>query len=427
MGISRSTFKVPKLVHFIWAGGDKIMPEDALANVVSWAQQNPDFTMKIWVDRATDPYCDAKYKNLFDQLFGGKPANIQLVDITGGGVCTPEIRYELNNLCPNYGASSDMLRYEIEKKEGGLHIDCKDVFPNPKFPLNTVRFADGTKFAGQKVFDTELPEPVLMLHVTPHSFVGHGKEAPGTEAMLCTPDHPKMKLLAETARESYHKPAWGYKIIKFIYDHFSSAESRITKLKNDNVNKGGAKEFGRHTNLLRIKKSEQEMVRESTLYQEEIEKRRAMNTLDLTGPGMAVRVLQLDASDKASEFLMPHNKERTVDWVTLPKEHAGSWTKLRFIPHKYDEAIESAVASIQFEADNMKIFNLNGHVEAVLGSLLAAGEVPKHQKVLDDFRVKIKKDLTMLLENDLRFRILPQGELGLRPQEKASGSIKIRS
>lgn len=405
--------KIPKEIHFIWAGGEKIMPDDAIKNVLAWSQINPEFNIKIWVDVQTDPSCFAKYQHVLDQHLGSATQNISIADITEQGVSTPEIRYELDHLCPNYGASSDMLRYEILFKFGGMYADCKDVYPNPNQPLHAIQFPEHDPDEGLNVFDTDLSEPRILLHITPHSYLGHGKEAHGTEAIICTPGHPIMKGLSVSARNAYHHPSWSYKMLKFQFDHFATAEMRQHAYKNDITNIT-------YTNLLQKKLNKTNTVKETIIFQEEVEKRRAMNTLDLTGPGMAARNLHLSQLQSPEYVTMPHAQDRSIDWVMLPKEHAGSWGKLRIVPASVDIAIQKALKSIEFEAKEMKLLNISAQVEFIICAAINAQQVVKDKANIANLRKEISGILIKFLKTDDRFKLLPNGDLILSQSSNRS-------
>src|SRR5262249_37384263 len=154
-----------------------------------------DFAVRIWIDERTDP---------------GVRYDVLVRDIAE--VETPEVRYELDGLWPNHGASSDILRYEILHREGGAYLDCLDVFPGP--PLAAATFPDGAPDAGRPVFGAELAGPRLLFHVTRHA-VGRDALAPGTEAMFATPGCPTLRRLADEARAAYDGPRWSHKQVTF--------------------------------------------------------------------------------------------------------------------------------------------------------------------------------------------------------------------
>lgn len=388
--------QIPKLIHFIWAGGEKIMPHSALLNVANWARENPDFTVIIWVDSVTDPTVHEKYNKKFTDLFSDQPlTNIQIRDIHEYGFDLPEVRYELDSLWPNYGASSDLLRYAILHELGGAYFDCGDVYPNPLNPLGNIQFTD--EDSHKAVFNEELSEPKLLIHVTPHSAIRGAKEAPGTEAIICTPGHPKMQALLNTAQQSYDGMRWNHKLLQYEYVPRLGPAPTSTLPDSPRPKEHALPQKTHHSALFNKKKGPA-LKGSMKTDQHEVEKRRAMDTLDLTGPGMAIQCLSESSRTVPQEYLMPHDAEHRVDWVTLPKKHALSWVPMRIVRHDYEQAIQSALGSIRFEADRMKLLNLNKHVEEVAISVL--GDSLEGRKKLKD---TIRRDLIFRLSADERF------------------------
>lgn len=294
----------PKLLHFIWAGGTRAMPAEGLANVARWAEANPDFAVRVWIDEQSDPDARGKY-----------PAGLTLCDI--GDLAGPpvEVRYELDGLWPNFGASSDLLRYAILHRLGGVYIDCLDVFPGP-LPLGQV-----------------ITEGPLLFHVTRHA-VGIAPEGPGTEAIACAPGHPVMAELLAAARASYDGREW---ISKLLCWSAPDPDDRV---------------WGR-PQVVDVR----ELVRQ-----------RARDTLHLTGPGLVQRTL-------APVPVMPARA------VTLPPAHALSWAPLAVVPLPYPRALAAAARSMRFEAERMRLWNLDAHVEQVM---LSSG---------NDDRARVSADL----------------------------------
>ncbi len=457
--------EIPKIMHFIWAGGVKIMPDEALRNVIDWAKANPDFIINIWVDHITDPEVNNKYvekiSELSELMDNSAVTNIKIMDINEEKVCTPEVRYELNHLAPNYGASSDMLRYNILSKKGGAYFDCGDVFPNPRMRLGDIIFSEdeATTDAGKEVFTQNLSEPRLLVHITPHIMHDPSRqkketEAPGTEAIICTPNHPLMLSLAEKASQAYYKKEWNYKLLQYEYnydeDTSKSTPSRQSGLmhsskkffnslsKTTEVKKTPRQPFPdvprsndksklfpslkshsrimalQHPNKTRartaIKTDHEEKVNISD--QTEIAKRRALDTLALTGPGMAINHMRetLGVKKLPQEYLMPHSENKSTDWVSLPPDHALAWAKFRIIPCNFEQAIASAVESINFEIDNMNILNINAHIEQVacaVESYRLSGQFPGvDYENISSLKLQVKDALLKKFTDNDRFQII---------------------
>ena len=82
---------IPKIIHFIWLGAP--MPEWYAKNIEDWKNKNPDFEVKIWGNEEVEEFL-------------------------------PEMKTKTLYLAsPSWGNKSDILRYEILKKYGGLYVD----------------------------------------------------------------------------------------------------------------------------------------------------------------------------------------------------------------------------------------------------------------------------------------------------------------
>jgi len=82
---------IPKIIHFIWVGSN--LPEPYAQNIEDWKSKNPDFEITVWDDAKVNDF---------------KPTmkNAELFDAA-----------------PRFGGKSDILRYEILKRYGGLYVD----------------------------------------------------------------------------------------------------------------------------------------------------------------------------------------------------------------------------------------------------------------------------------------------------------------
>lgn len=81
--------KIPKKIHQIWLGGD--IPPEYLKLGETWKEKHPDWEYKLWTDEDVKTYSMINRKQ-FD-------------------------------LARNPGMKSDIFRYEILYKEGGLYVD----------------------------------------------------------------------------------------------------------------------------------------------------------------------------------------------------------------------------------------------------------------------------------------------------------------
>ena len=87
---SNETIKIPKIIHQIWIGPRKF-PKKYLDWAKSWQELNPKWEYKLWTE------CDIKKLTLTNR--------------------------DLYNRSTNYGFKSDLARYEILSKYGGIYID----------------------------------------------------------------------------------------------------------------------------------------------------------------------------------------------------------------------------------------------------------------------------------------------------------------
>ena len=81
--------KIPKIIHQIWLGSE--LPEDAKILRDEMMKINKNYEYKLWTD----------------------------ADIADFGLKNNELYHNINN----YGAKSDILRYEILERFGGIYID----------------------------------------------------------------------------------------------------------------------------------------------------------------------------------------------------------------------------------------------------------------------------------------------------------------
>ena len=82
--------RIPKIIHQIWLGGG--IPNDLYKCLDSVKEQNPGYEYKLWTEDNIKDF-DFKNKDLF-------------------------------NSCKNLGQKSDILRYAILEKFGGIYLDA---------------------------------------------------------------------------------------------------------------------------------------------------------------------------------------------------------------------------------------------------------------------------------------------------------------
>lgn len=81
--------KIPKKIHQIWIGGE--LPEQYRRFTQTWMIKNPDWEYRLWTDKDAEEFGMEKY--------------------------------DMFRRCRNNGQKSDIFRYEILRRYGGLYID----------------------------------------------------------------------------------------------------------------------------------------------------------------------------------------------------------------------------------------------------------------------------------------------------------------
>ena len=94
---------IPKVLHFVWLG-PREFPRSSVANVNSWIEKHPGWTVKFWTDRK---------RNLPSELM--QECIIQ----------SPQdpLLKECYFKTDNFAERADILRYEILYLEGGVYVD----------------------------------------------------------------------------------------------------------------------------------------------------------------------------------------------------------------------------------------------------------------------------------------------------------------
>jgi mannosyltransferase OCH1-like enzyme len=108
------TPKIPKLLHLVWLGGE--YPKEYNVLLDSWKKHHPDWEIKIWDDNDAESF-DMINRTAFETV-------------------------------KNPGTKSDIFRYEILLKHGGIYIDTDFVCYKPFDDLLYLDF-----FAGNGHFE----------------------------------------------------------------------------------------------------------------------------------------------------------------------------------------------------------------------------------------------------------------------------------
>lgn len=147
--------EIPKIAHYVWLGGN--LPDYARSNIISFAMDNPDWSVNVWTDNP------AKLKgHLVDQgLSSDAFLHFHVWDVKQAIETVPEhlrrdfsgvYAREVSGPYRNYAAASDLLRLAILYQWGGLYMDT-DVFVKPGESFGRVE-ASRPSTAGLLFFET---------------------------------------------------------------------------------------------------------------------------------------------------------------------------------------------------------------------------------------------------------------------------------
>lgn len=95
---------IPKVIHYIWLG-PKEFPSKSIDYITSWVQHHPDWSFIFWTD---DQERTVPHPKMEKRLIS---------DLASPFLST---YYERSD---NFGEKSDLIRYEILYRQGGLYVD----------------------------------------------------------------------------------------------------------------------------------------------------------------------------------------------------------------------------------------------------------------------------------------------------------------
>lgn len=204
----------PKIIHFIWAGGQFTLPNEGISTISAWSKANPLFTINLWIDVKTAgkslPELLSSYKEDFaeesidvllnpsDARNNPLSASIVLRDIDQAGLRNELVAYEIEQLSPNYGASSDLLRYAILLNKGGAYFDCTDVQPNA-----------GRSLQASDIFKDSNEHFLYVDHLSqnvnprPEEYANFTASSIGNDTFITTQNNPLMSKINDAAKSKY--------------------------------------------------------------------------------------------------------------------------------------------------------------------------------------------------------------------------------
>jgi len=143
--------KIPKIIHVVWINGkieDCSVPQELKKYIVTWVAKNPDWKFKLWTD-ADVAKITLDNQDLYDDAI-------------------------------NFGVKSDILKYEIVYRYGGVYVDT----------------------------DFECLQPLDIFHHCYDFYVGIQPLDTqylqlGAALFAAKPGHPLLKHVIETMKHSY--------------------------------------------------------------------------------------------------------------------------------------------------------------------------------------------------------------------------------
>jgi len=144
--------KIPKIIHIVWLNGkieDKSVPQELKKYIITWIDKHPDWQCKLWTD------ADVAKMTLDNQ--------------------------DLYDNATNFGIKSDILKYELVYRYGGVYADTDFECLRPLDHLHHCY----DFYVGIQPLDTQY----LQL---------------GAALFAAKPGHPILKHVIDTMKESYY-------------------------------------------------------------------------------------------------------------------------------------------------------------------------------------------------------------------------------
>jgi len=177
----KQTCKIPKIFHYIWLG--KKLPEEYIPFLETWLKYHPDWTFVFWVDNPQNYDLGTICENYtFDDVkkyLESPEKNGQRIVIDVKNLIFDNRRFF--DATRNYGQRSDILKWEVVYRFGGVYIDV----------------------------DFECTKPLDMFH---HMYDFYTGIQPldtsfiqlGAALFAARPKHPILKECVETIKDDWH-------------------------------------------------------------------------------------------------------------------------------------------------------------------------------------------------------------------------------
>ncbi len=129
---SKDNGGLPKIIHFIWIGAS--MPGSGKTNVLAWKKRNPTAKIWLWSDSRWRDRTNSIQNGFADMAAWAGEHEITIKDISAdASVFTEHYKKEAgyikraptdtNDTWTNFGTASDLARYSILSKYGGIYSD----------------------------------------------------------------------------------------------------------------------------------------------------------------------------------------------------------------------------------------------------------------------------------------------------------------
>lgn len=219
---SNAGIELPKIIHFIWVGPDPI-PLEAIKKIARWARENPSFQIWLWTDfkqffyLKNNPSEKEEIKNIFEkyqhsfsffsiELFLRKydhtkqyeAAPIILKDISEEKLTGEIDQYELYRADPGFGPASDILRYKILYRYGGIYSDCRDIIPG------TTSLEKSKIFGLKSRHELYIDHLSQKINVTEAELKNFQLDHPNNDFLITTRNNPLLALFSFAIEMKYH-------------------------------------------------------------------------------------------------------------------------------------------------------------------------------------------------------------------------------
>lgn len=149
--------KIPQVIHVIWGGCP--FPQSSIANLASWMKHHPDWIFMFWTDDPRRPVpLEGMKKRLFEEILSQSSIRPY---------------FEQSR---NWGEKSDLLRYEILFREGGVYIDhdIECLHPFTSLHERTSFYASTEPLHESPIHDSHLTVSNCIIGVAPqHPILSH--------------------------------------------------------------------------------------------------------------------------------------------------------------------------------------------------------------------------------------------------------------